>query len=209
VADDQFALAAADRNHRVDSLDTRLKRFFYRLAIDDAGSDTLDRIVNIGDDLAFAVDGVAERIDDASDHGVADRHAHNAACAFGFVAFFDRLKISEKNGADLVFFEVERESANVVRKFQKFAGHDLFEAVDLGNTVADLDNGPDFVNGHARVEFFDLSTDDLINFVSFKCFHISFGLALPVYYLFSKIFKLCAYGVVIDRRTDLRNDAAQ
>src|SRR5687767_2787367 len=36
VADDQLALAAPDGNHAVDRLQTGLKRFFHRLARDDA-----------------------------------------------------------------------------------------------------------------------------------------------------------------------------
>ncbi len=34
VADDQFALAATDRNHRVDRLESGLERFFHRLTFD-------------------------------------------------------------------------------------------------------------------------------------------------------------------------------
>ena len=37
VADDQLALAAADRDHRVDRLDAGLQRLLHRLAHDDAG----------------------------------------------------------------------------------------------------------------------------------------------------------------------------
>ena len=43
VADDQLALAAADRNHRVDGFDAGLHRLFHRLAIDHAGRHALDR----------------------------------------------------------------------------------------------------------------------------------------------------------------------
>ena len=43
VADDQLALAAADRHHRVDRLEAGLQRLLDRLAIDDAGRDALDR----------------------------------------------------------------------------------------------------------------------------------------------------------------------
>src|SRR4029078_4619561 len=87
VADDQLTLAAADRHHRVDRLQTGLERLFHRLAGDDSGSDALDRVVLIGDDVAFTVDRVAEGIDDAADQGIAHRHAHDAASAFHFVAF--------------------------------------------------------------------------------------------------------------------------
>src|SRR3954462_14181292 len=42
VADDQLPLAPADGNHRVDSLETCLKRLLHRLTVNNTGSDTLD-----------------------------------------------------------------------------------------------------------------------------------------------------------------------
>ena len=44
VADDQLALAAADRNHGVDGLDAGLQRLLHRLAVDHAGRDALDGV---------------------------------------------------------------------------------------------------------------------------------------------------------------------
>ena len=43
VTDDQLALAAADRDHGVDRLDTGLERHVYRCALDDARGRALDR----------------------------------------------------------------------------------------------------------------------------------------------------------------------
>src|SRR5262245_44389387 len=45
VADDQFSLAATYRDHRVNRLETRLKRLFHSLAVNDTGRDALDRHV--------------------------------------------------------------------------------------------------------------------------------------------------------------------
>ena len=56
VADDQFALAAADRNHRVDGFDAGLQRLAHRLAVHDAGGDALDRDALIRGDRALAVE---------------------------------------------------------------------------------------------------------------------------------------------------------
>src|SRR3954470_119036 len=57
ITNDQFALSAADRNHRVDCLETSLQRLFHALTVDNARSQTLDRIELIGDDRTFTVDG--------------------------------------------------------------------------------------------------------------------------------------------------------
>ena len=118
VADDQFALSATDRNHRVNRFQTGLKRFFNRLTVNNSGRDAFDRIKLVGDNFAFAVNRLSERVNDATDQRVADRNAHNALCAFDFVAFFDFLKIAEKHRSDLVFFEVECETANVVTEIR-------------------------------------------------------------------------------------------
>ena len=67
VADDQLALAAADRHHRVDRLQPGLHRLLDRLAIDDAGREALDLAELLRDDRALAVDRLAERVHDAAD----------------------------------------------------------------------------------------------------------------------------------------------
>ena len=108
-----------------------------------------------------------------SDHGIADGHTHDSLGAFYLVAFFDLLEIAEQHGTDLVFFKVEREAANAVRKFEQLARHYLFEPVDLGDTVADLDHGSDLVDRHARIEILDLRTNDFVDLVCFYCFHFS------------------------------------
>ena len=48
VADDQLALAAADRNHAVDGLDAGLQRLLDALPVDDARRDALDRVRFVG-----------------------------------------------------------------------------------------------------------------------------------------------------------------
>ena len=82
VADDQLALAAADRHHRVDGLEPGLQRLLDRAAIDDAGRDALDLAELLRRNRALAVDRLAERVDDAADQLVADRHRDDAVrCA--------------------------------------------------------------------------------------------------------------------------------
>ena len=107
VADDQFALAAADRDHRVDGLDAGLQRLFHRLPVDDARRQRFKRIECRCIDGTIVVDRVAERIHHAADQRVAHRHGHDAAGAADFVAFLDRGVIAQQHGADLIFFEVQ------------------------------------------------------------------------------------------------------
>ncbi len=72
VADDQLALAAADRDHRVDRLQAGLQRLRDGLALDDAGSLELGRAHLGRGDVALAVERVAERVDDAAEQRLAD-----------------------------------------------------------------------------------------------------------------------------------------
>src|SRR5207244_2960039 len=67
VADDQLALTPADRRDRVDDLDAGLDRRVDVLARDDAGGYDVDGAELLGDDLALAVEGAAEWIDDPAD----------------------------------------------------------------------------------------------------------------------------------------------
>jgi hypothetical protein len=99
------------------------------------------------------VDRVAEHVDHASDERVANRHLHDAAGALYEIAFFDRLKLAKQHRADFVFFEVQRQTANVVRKLEQFAGHDFFKAMKFSDAVADLDDRSDFGDRDAVSKF--------------------------------------------------------
>src|SRR5690606_37087987 len=65
IADDQFALAAADGDERVERLHAGLDGFVHRGARDDARRLDFDAHALVGLDRALAIDRVAEAIDDA------------------------------------------------------------------------------------------------------------------------------------------------
>jgi hypothetical protein len=56
--------------------------------------------------------------DHAADHGVAHRHAHDAAGALDLVAFFDLGVFAEQHHAHLIFFQVHGDAGHVVREGQ-------------------------------------------------------------------------------------------
>ncbi len=68
VADDQLALTAADGDHAVDRLDAGLQRLVHRLAGRDARRLVLQGTPVRRLDVAEAVQGAPQRIDDAADH---------------------------------------------------------------------------------------------------------------------------------------------
>ena len=116
VADDQLALAAADRDHGVDGHDAGEERLGNGFTDDDAGGDLLDRIGFLGIDRAFAVDRTAERVDDAAEEGLADGHGEQLAGGRDLVAFLELGDVAEDDAADLVFLEVERDADDAVRE---------------------------------------------------------------------------------------------
>ena len=89
VADDELTLATADWYEGVNGLDACLQRLLDRLAVCDARCRVLDRTRLLRLDLALAVNWTAESIDDAADHGLADRDLHDAARALDLRALFD------------------------------------------------------------------------------------------------------------------------
>src|SRR5712692_10066886 len=99
VADYQLALTAPDLEHRVDRLDSGLERLLYGLALDNAGGLDLDpaRVARL--DRAVVVDRLAERVDHASEHRLANRNFGDAPCALDLVAFLDRLRVAEERRA--------------------------------------------------------------------------------------------------------------
>jgi hypothetical protein len=62
VANDELALAAADRHHGVDRLEAGLHRLRHRLARNHARRDLLDHIGQLGVDWALAVDRLTQGI---------------------------------------------------------------------------------------------------------------------------------------------------
>ena len=74
VADDELALAAADRDHGVDGLDAGGKRLFDGLPLGDAGGDDVHFAGFAAGDRGAAVDRLAQRIHHATDDGRADGH---------------------------------------------------------------------------------------------------------------------------------------
>src|SRR5262249_19450008 len=112
ITDDQFALAAADRDQRVDSLQARRHRFVHRLARNDAGRLHVNARSLFGLDRSFAIDWITECIDDAAEQPLADGHVDDRASALDGLAFFNLAVIAENNDTDVVDFEIERHPAN-------------------------------------------------------------------------------------------------
>src|SRR5664279_5506243 len=164
VADDQLALATADRDQRVDGLQAGRHRLVHRFARDDAGRLDVDAFALVRLDWTFAVDRVAERVHDATEQALADRYVHDRAGALDGLAFHDLAVIAEDHDADIVGFKIERHAAHAVFELDHFAGLHIVEAVDAGDAVADRQHLSDFGNFGFLAEVLDLVFQDGGNF---------------------------------------------
>src|SRR5712692_8059196 len=161
VADDQLALAAPDRDHRVDGLEPGLERFLHRAAVHDARGVTLDRPKLVGADRALGVHRLAERVDDPTGQRLADRHLGDPVRPPDDVAFLDERVVAEQHRADLFLLEVEDHPDDVAGELEQLARHRPLEPVDARDAVADLDDAADLLQVHLRLVARELLPDDL------------------------------------------------
>jgi hypothetical protein len=164
VTDDQFALATTDGHHPVDRLEASLQRFFHGLSVDDAGGQSLDWKELLALDRPLAVNRLAEGVDDAAEHLLANGNGNDAAGTLDLVAFLDLPVVAQQDCADAVLFEIQRDAENAVGELDHFAGHRPLDAMDARDAVADRDHGADFryIDGHRIAA--DLIANDLGDF---------------------------------------------
>ncbi len=164
VADDQLALAATDRHHGVDRLQTGLHRLIDRLTGDDAGGDLFDRGRDRSLDRALAVQRLAERVDDPTEQLRTDRHFQDATGALDRVALSDVFVVTQNHRTDRVALQVQRQPVGVAGKLQHFVGHDVGQTVNTDDAVGDADDRAFGMSLGRQIEFFDLALDQLTDF---------------------------------------------
>ena len=167
VADDELALAATNRHHGVDGQDTGLHRLVHGLTGDNAGSLELHGARALGLDGALAVDGLAQRVHHAAEHGLAGGNLHDTTGRADLVVLLDCGDVTQKHGADLVLFEVLGKAVNGLAalsdELEQLAGHGIAQAVDARNAVADLDDRAHFARLDADVQLVELLLQRLVD----------------------------------------------
>src|SRR6185312_14906814 len=160
VADDELALAAADRHQRIDRLEPGLHRLMHGFARNDTRRLDLDAGARDVLERPLAVDGVAERIDHPAEQPAAHRHVDDGAGALHRVALADAAVIAEDDDADVVALEVERHALDAAWELDHLAGLDLVEPIDAGDAVADRQDLTDLGDIGLGAEIGDLVLQD-------------------------------------------------
>jgi hypothetical protein len=101
-------------------------------------------------DRALAVDGLAERVHDATEEPGAGRHLDDPAGAAHGVVLLDELCLAHQHRAHLVLVEVERHAHHHVPAFahelEQLAGHGVLQTIHASDAVTELDDGPDLAD---------------------------------------------------------------
>ena len=168
VADDQLALAAANRDHRVDRHDAGLHRLADRTPADDPGRDLLDRVRRVAGNRPLAVERLAERVHDTPEQALADRDLQQLARPLHLVAFLELRVVAEDDDADFGFVEGQGEAGDAVPEIDHLVQHHVREPFDLGDAVADLADRP-----HALFREGGLRARDLRFDVAYQVSHRS------------------------------------
>jgi hypothetical protein len=143
VADDQLALATADRDHPVNRLETRLNGSVDRLALHDARRLELRRPGLVRRDVPLVVEGPPERIHHPSQQSLSHGDLEQVAGAFDGVALDDVVPLPEQDDADVVLLQVQREPGHVVGQLEHLERHAVVQAVDARDPVGHREHGPD------------------------------------------------------------------
>ena len=143
VADDEFALAAAERDHRVDDEEPGRQRPRHQRPVDDRRGGLFHGGEMRRHDRALAVERRAERVDHAAEQGVADGNARDFAGAVDDATRGDALVLAEEDAADGLVVEIDGKTAHAAGKDQQFVEPGSRQAANDRHAVADLSDVPD------------------------------------------------------------------
>jgi hypothetical protein len=160
VADDQLALAAADRDHRVDGLQAGRQGLLDRLARRHAGRLQLDVTGLRGGHGAFAVERLAHGVQHAADDAVAHGHRGDGAGALDRVAFLDLGVRAHDGDTDGILFEVQHDAEDIPGELDHLAGHDVLQTVHARDTIAHLQDRADTLHAEVAVVVLQLLRQD-------------------------------------------------
>ena len=158
VADDQLALAAADRGHGVDGLDAGLQRL-----VDAAGA--APRWAPAARGRGGSSASIAPRPSIGLPSGSTTRPRKPSPTGterispvrLDRLALLDAGEVAEDDGADLADVEVQREAEHAVLELEQLVGHGRGQALDAGDAVTGLGDRADLLAGGLRLQRRDVA----------------------------------------------------
>ena len=132
----------------------------HRLALDDARRHRFDQTGLGGGDVTLAVDRLTQGVHHPAKHGVAHGHCGDLAGGLHRAAFLDAAALAHQHHTHVVILEVEGDALGAVLELHQFAGHDLLQAIDAGDAVADLQHGSDVADRNRFVVVLNLLLED-------------------------------------------------
>ena len=91
--------------------------------------------------------GTPSGSDHPAQEAVADRHRQHLAGAADLLALLDLAEVAQHHDADLGDVQVLGQAAGAVLEFQQLIGHGRGQALDPGDAVTALGDGPDLLSG--------------------------------------------------------------
>src|SRR3989344_2303684 len=175
VADDEFALAAADRDHGIYRLHARVDGRIHGRPVDDAVRFAFDETMFGVFHRPLAVNGFAKRVHHATDERISDGNGKKAVETPDQHALVYLGRITEDDGAHAFLFEVEDEAIDGRRVLERFlerpvegrveehhlGHHHVVETVDFRDAVAARGDGTRLFASRGGSERGDLFFDAL------------------------------------------------
>ena len=145
VTQNQLALAAPDRNERVDNFEAGLKWHADGRAVHDGRSRAFDGQALTGGHGPAAIERPTERIDHASQQALAHGHVHHSARALDLIAGVQMPVFAEQHDADFVLVHVERDAEQIAGKLEELLETRVGKTGDPGNARGDAADGAHLV----------------------------------------------------------------
>src|ERR1035437_4847756 len=152
VTQNQFSLAAPDRNERIDDFETGLEWHGDGRAVHDWRGGAFDGQALVGGHGTVVIERPTERVDDAPQQSGAHGHVHNPARALDLIACVQVPVVAEQHDTDFVLIHVERNAEHSAGKFQKLLKTDAGEAADPGDACGNVRDRAYFMRPQLRRE---------------------------------------------------------
>ena len=150
IAQDQFALATADRNERIDGDQAGLQRHGHGRAVHDGRGGALDGQAIACSQPAPFIERPAQRVDDTAQQPFAHGHIHDPARALDLIARLQVPVVAEQHDADFVLVDIERDAEHAAGKFEQLLGARAGQPGDPGNAGRHVGDRADLMRRQLR-----------------------------------------------------------